>query len=78
MYTAIEAREKAINSISDQTKKQLSTVDKYIKRAAESGETKCWIDNHLEKQAIGKLKELGYGVENHSNQKDGSCFLITW
>lgn len=78
MYTAIEARKKAENSISYETKQQLSAAERLVGRAIENGEMKCWVHAHLGKQAIGKLEELGYKVENRSDQREGSLFLISW
>lgn len=78
MINAKEAREKAENSISDRTKEQLLIAQQGIEQAVKNGETKCWIDVHLGEPAIRKLKNLGYVIEEHSNQKDGSTFLIRW
>lgn len=78
MYTAKEAREKAENSISDKTKEQLLAAEHCIESSVKNGEMKVWCDKHLGKQTIARLNELGYKVEDHSNQKDGSTFLISW
>ncbi len=53
MINAKEAREKAENSISESTKKQLSAAERLIGRAIENGEMKCWLHMHLGKQARG-------------------------
>ena len=78
MITAKEAREQAVNSISDKTKEQLLCAEHCIESAVKSGEMSVWCDKHLGKQAIDKLKELGYAVENHSSQREGTTFLISW
>lgn len=78
MITAKEARKKAENLISDKTKEQLLVAEQGIEQAVKNGETKCWIGVYLGEQTIRRLKDLGYGVENHSNQRDGSTFLISW
>ena len=78
MYTAKEAREKAENSISDKTKEQLLAAEHSIEFAVKNGEMKVWCGKHLGKQAIEKLNELGYKVEDRSSQRDGSAFLISW
>lgn len=78
MYTAKEAREKAENQISDKTKEQLLAAENCIKRAVEDGEMKTWCNTYLNKQAVEKLNELGYKVENQSSQREGTSFLISW
>lgn len=78
MFTAKEAREKAENQISDKTKEELATAEYCINSAVQSGDMKCWCGKYLGKRAIGELEKLGYKVENHSNQMDGSTFLISW
>lgn len=78
MYTAKEAREKAEQSISDETKEQLEFAERCIGAAVEKGEMCCWCGKYLEDQAIKKLEELGYKVDNHSSQRDGVDFKISW
>ena len=78
MMTAKEAREQVVNSISDKTKEQLICAECCIESAVKSGEMSVWCDKYLGKQAIEKLNELGYKVENYSSQKDGTAFKISW
>ncbi len=78
MITAKEAREKAENSIIEKTKEQLLMAQHGIEEAVKNGETKCWIGAHLGEQAIRKLRNLGYEIENNSDQRDGPIFWIRW
>lgn len=78
MITAKEAREKSENSISDKTKEQLLAAEQCIETAVKNGETKVWCGKYFGAQAIKKLKELGYTIEDRSNQRDGTTFLISW
>lgn len=78
MLSAKEAREQAVNSISDKTKEQLLCAERCIESAVKSGETSVWCNKFLGTQAIKKLKELGYSVEDRSSQREGTTFLISW
>lgn len=78
MLTAREAREAAVKSISDDTKEELRIAENCIKNAVNAGETKCWCGRYLHPRALSALRRLGYVVENHSNQRDGNMFLISW
>ena len=78
MISATEAREQATSSISDKTKEQLLCAEHCIESAVKSGKMSVWCDKYLGKQAIEKLNELGYKVENYSSQKDGTAFKISW
>ncbi len=64
MISAKEAREQAVNSISDKTKEQLLCAEHCIESAVKSGEMSAWCGKHLGKQAIEKLNELGYEKED--------------
>lgn len=78
MYTAKEAREKAKNSISDKTKEQLLAAEHRIESAVKKGEMQVYCNEFLGTQAVGKLNELGYKVENCSTQREGARFMISW
>ena len=78
MYAAKEAREKAGQSVSEETKEQLALAEKCINLAVGKGEMSCWFSRPLRKQAIKKLEELGYKVVCRTNQRDGEQYEISW
>lgn len=62
------------NSIDDQRKK----ISDAIVQAAEKGEYTCNVGFIAHARLISQLKDLGYQVETHSDQRDGDVTLIGW
>lgn len=75
---AKEARAAAINKIDKRTKPGLIAAENAIADAINKRELSCWCRRYLTDQAIAKLKEYGYKVEDFSSQLDGFCFKISW
>ena len=75
---AKEARTAAINKIDKRSEQGLIAAENAIADAINKRELSCWCRRYLTDQAIAKLKEYGYEVEDFSSQLDGICFKISW
>ena len=78
LMKASEAREKSSNGVSAETNIQLLEAEKVINKAVDDGNTFCYCYKYLGVQAIKKLNELGYRVQNMSDQREGTIFKIVW
>lgn len=78
LMKATEAREMSKDGESQGTKEQLLAAEKAIAKGVKNGAYSCYCYKYLETQAITKLQELGYKVQNESSQRDGVMFLISW
>ena len=78
LMNAEEAREKAKNSISEETELELQEVNRAIIKEVEKGQFYCWYKKYLHPQTIGLLSGYGYNVFNESNQMNGNLFKIEW
>ncbi len=78
LMAAKEAKEKAKSCISEETNIQLLEAEKSINEGVADGKEFCYCYKYLGKQAISKLEELGYRVQNLSDQRDGTMFKISW
>lgn len=75
---AKEARKAAISKNDPRTKEGLIAAENAIAAAINNKELSCWCGNYLTDQAISKLKEYGYKVQDWSSQLDGFLFKISW
>lgn len=78
LMNAADAREKARNTISRETGIQLLEAEKSINEAINKGQMSCYCYKYLAEQAVNKLSELGYSVQNQSDQRNGTMFKISW
>ena len=78
LMSASEAREKSSGNISRTCQSELQAAMEYIYNSVNDGKTECWCYTYLHEQCINKLRELGYDVSNHSTQREGTLFKISW
>ena len=78
MLSAEEARVKAKDGISEKEKEQLAEAERSITSAVKNGEMWCYCYRWLNPKVIEKLQDLGYVVQNQSDQRDGTMFKISW
>lgn len=77
MFSAKEAREKANGEMAVNEKEQLIVAESAIKKAVIDGNLHCYCYKWLNPPVIYKLEQLGYSVQNCSDQRDGT-FKISW
>lgn len=78
LMRAEEARMRSQSGIDGRSQKGLDAAEDAIRRAVLNGDFSCWCYEFLTPKAVDRLMGLGYKIENRSNQRDGTMFLISW
>lgn len=76
MISAKEARKKKDELNSLEERQQLEKVEEIIKKDIKKGY--AYYYGKLQDTVVNELGRLGYKVEYHSDQRDGSITTIRW
>lgn len=77
MISANDAKQYTEKCAEEMKQKELSLIEKEIKKACEEGKRSCNIDNRVSKLAKDELNNLGYTIES-GDQYNRSYAIIRW
>lgn len=75
---AAEARKTAYIVNTDLIASQYAEIMKLIESEANKGKYSCYFYNSLIPDVENKLREDGYHINTHFDQRDGTTIIIEW
>lgn len=78
MITAQEAREKVREIKEAEAHQQRKEIESEIQSEVKKKGSFIWWLSPIATEVKDELIEAGYKITNESNQKEGTCFRISW